>query len=133
MADEDIADAKRKTRRRSGLLLDDEAVLNAMESGEEKLYLPLGVREQKESLASAEHIKLLSGHIDCLLEKFASELRAGSISAEPYCRSQSDTACNICEFADACRFNAQRDGLRIAERLSAEKVWELLEKGKEED
>lgn len=69
--------------RRSGLLLDDAAVLHAMEHSDTPQYLPLSSRRRADALASAEQLGLLARHIETTLLDLAHELRDGSITATP--------------------------------------------------
>lgn len=138
----DVPDAEvqaelNKEVQRSGLVLDDEALKNAWEHGEEKLYIPIKFRYGKptaDSLASLERMALLSAHIKKDLTAMAAELRKGSISADPYYRSQQENACLFCDYFDACHFKDGENGekVRFLSKISAEKVWQLMEEGGEQ-
>ncbi len=135
--DTDAIDAQLKRElRRSGLVLDDPALIEAWEKGEDKLYIPMKLRGGKpsgETFASAERMGLLYRHIKKTLKNMAGELRRGTISADPYFRSQNDTACENCDFAEACRFVDGEGGekSRYLPKLAADKVWARLEGGEE--
>ena len=123
-----------KELRRSGLLLDNEALKEAWEHGNEKRYIPIKLRCGKpvpDSLASLERLGLLDRHIRRTLSGMAKELRAGSISADPFFRSQSDNACLRCDYRGACRFVEGRGGerSRFLPKYSPEEVWALMEEG----
>lgn len=124
--------------RRSGLVLDDPALIEAWEHGEDKRYIPLRVSRGKvnvETVASAERLGLLQRHIQKELTEMAGQLRSGSISADPYYRSQQENACLNCDYYDACHFSDGRDGerSRYMPKLSAEKIWNLMEEGDKTD
>ena len=130
MTDGEIAAEKSRARRRSGLILDDGAVIEAMEPGDEKRFLPPGVlggRGAAESLASEQGLQMLQRHVERLLREMAADMRAGDIAANPYSRSEQDSACAVCEFAPACRFDERRDCRRSLPRLRGEEVWKMLE------
>ena len=134
---EEIIEEKTKALRRSGLLLDDSEVLRAMERGETPRFLPVRFKDgaySGEALASAEQLGALSRHIDETLRAMARELRAGSVEADPWYRSQTDTACRFCDYAGACHFNEADDRIRYMTKLRPAQVWELMTKrdGKEE-
>ena len=133
---EEILAEKAKALRRSGLLLDDAEVLQAMEHGDAPRYLPVRFKDgdySGEALASAEQLGRLSRHIDETLRAMAKELRAGSVEADPWYRSQTDTACRFCDYAGACHFNEKDDRIRYMTKLRPAQVWELMTKqGKEE-
>ncbi len=136
-----LSDAELKKERagkikRSGLILDDPAVINAMEHGEEPRYIPVKFKNgaaQGDALASAERLGLLAKHIDETLRTMASELRRGSIAADPYYRAQQESACLNCDYFDACHFSDGENGehMRLMPRLAATKVWSVLEGGEE--
>ena len=122
--------------RRSGLLLDDPALLEAWEHGEDKQYIPVKFRRgvPTGSVATAEQLGRLSAHIRRMLTEMARQLRRGSIAADPYYRSQQENACLNCDYFDACHFADGENGesCRFQPRLSDGKVWSALEKEAEE-
>ena len=133
-ADEALAEREKKLRR-SGLLLDDAALREAWEHGDDKRYIPLrlgrGGKPTGEELADLEKLGLLDRHIRRTLRGMARELRAGSITADPYFRSQSDNACLRCDYRDACRFVDGHAGekSRYLAKYSPEQVWAMMEEG----
>ena len=131
IAPEQIIAEKAKRLRRSGLVLDDPAVLEAMERGDAPRYLPVRYnregRAAGDALTSAEQFGLLSRHIDKTLRALARELRNGSIAADPWFRTQTENACRFCDYAEACHFNEKDDHIRYMERLKAPEVWEKLQ------
>jgi hypothetical protein len=58
----------------------------------------------------------------------AAELRRGSIAADPYYRSQQESACLHCDYLDACYFSDGEGGesCRYLPKLSDNKVWGML-------
>ena len=120
--------------RRSGLVLDDKALLEAWEQGEDKRYIPVKFRSGKPSadaLASLERMGTLEKHIKKTLSGMARQLRQGSIAADPYYRSQQENACLNCDYYVACHFadGQENDACRYMPRLYPEKVWALMEGG----
>jgi ATP-dependent helicase/nuclease subunit B len=134
--EEEISAESARQKRRSGLLLDDDAVLSAMENGDSPKFIPVSIKKGQytgDALATAEQIGSLSRHIELTLTVMARELRAGSIDADPYYRSASDNACINCDFADFCGFEEGRDHRRCLAPLKPVEVWEKLEKEAEEN
>lgn len=134
MSDEEIANERAKQIKRSGLILNDPAVINAMEHSETPRYIPVKFKEGKaqgDALASAERLGLLAQHIDKTLRSMAAELKHGSIAADPYYRTQQENACLNCDYFDACHFADGEDGetVRKMPKLAATKVWNILEGG----
>lgn len=130
LSDEEILAEKAKSLRRSGLILDDPQILRAMEHSDAPQYIPVSFKNGQysgDALASAERLGELSRHIDETLHSLASELRNGSIAADPYFRTQADTACAFCDYRDACHFDEEQDQRRYLTKLKPAQVWEKLE------
>jgi len=136
LSDEEIEAERIKGIKRSGLLLDDIDVLHAMEHGDLPRFLPVKFKDgvpEGDSLASAEQLGRLSKHIEETLRGMAQELHRGSIAADPYYLQSQQSACEFCDYFEACHF---RDGVngeraRALPKLSATKVWNMLEGGGE--
>ena len=135
--DADSAAAKlMEESRRSGLVLHDEALIEAWERGSEKLYIPVKVKNGRlsaDSLASAEQLGQLYTHIKRCLGDMASELRRGSISADPYYRSQQENACLNCDYFDACHFSDGQNGesCRYWQKYRTDAAWQLIKGGED--
>ena len=134
MSDEAIAAERAKQIKRSGLILNDPAVINAMEHSDSPRYIPVKFKDGKaqgDALASAERLGLLAQHIDKTLRNMAAELKHGSIAADPYYRGQQENACLNCDYFDACHFADGENGetVRKMPKLAATKVWSILEGG----
>ena len=132
---EKLQSEREKALRRTGLLLAEPAVLQAMEhtSLTEPHYLPMRVGRDGQlsgSLASADQLGKLGRYVDRLLHEIAREIRQGNIDADPCCRSEEETACQFCDWADACHFQDGRAGdhLRHILPVKAQEFWETLEK-----
>ena len=100
----------------------------------EKRYIPIKFKYNKpseDSIASLERLGLLDRHIRRQLKGMAKQLRAGSIAADPYYRSQSDNACLHCDYYDACHFVEGRGGekSRYLPKYSPAEVWAMMEEG----
>ena len=133
-----LAALREKTLRRSGLLLEERDVLQAMEH--EALhapqYLPLRVSKDggiSGSIASAQRLGNLNRYVNKLLHQIACELRDGNIDADPCCHSEEDRFCRFCAWYSACHFEEGHgsDRLRYITPIKAEEFWEQI--GKEED
>ncbi|MBS7219009.1 MAG: PD-(D/E)XK nuclease family protein [Oscillospiraceae bacterium] len=121
---------------RSGLVLDDAAVLSAMEEPGEQGYrfLPLKVSKATgaisgEALASAERLGKLGGHLQRTLEEICRELAEGNIAADPFWRGPEKNACRFCDYAAACLFEAGRGGdcRRWLPSVKSRDFWKQLE------
>ena len=124
-----------KALTRQGLLLEDAAVVAAMEdpAGEGNRFLPIRLKKdgsfRSDSLASLEQLGRLSAHVDHILTQVAQELKAGSVAADPYWRGGEHNACLWCPYHSACQFEEGVGGdcRRWTGRMGAKEFWEALE------
>ena len=130
---------REKQLRRSGLLLAEPQVLQAMEHEAltEPRYLPLRVNKSGDlsgSLASAAQLGKLGQYVETLLRDIAGEVRRGNIDADPCCHTEEDSPCRYCDWAPACHFQDGRDGDHLTYILPVkpEEFWREIE-GKEAD
>ena len=131
---EKLASERQKQLKRSGLLLAEPAVLEAMEhdSLREPHYLPLRVSRDGSlsgSIASAAQLGKLGKYVEKLLHQIAAEVRQGNIDADPCCHSEDDSFCQYCDWADACHFQDGRDGdhLHYILPVKPEEFWRMLD------
>lgn len=127
--DEKIAEERAKRLRRSGLILDDEKVIAAMEKSEDTKYIPVkfkkGVAEG--SLAGAEQLGSLSRYIAKLLGEMGRDMKDGSIDANPLVSGSGDGPCAYCPFTEACGFDESADLPRRQLRISNDDFWKRIE------
>ena len=140
MSDGELKSAMEKTLRRSGLLLGDREVLEAMEHGatESPRFLPLAVNKDGDitkGVATAAQLGSLSRYVDRVLEEIAREIGEGNIDADPYTRSEQDSACTYCEFAAACHFadGERGDHAQPIRSVTPEEFWQAVEEKEEEE
>lgn len=134
IADEELAHQMSRALLRSGLILDDPRVIEAMEPGVsgEGTYIPVKFKADGElsplsSVASAERLGRLKRHVDKLLEEMEDALRAGDVSANPVCRG-AKSACETCKFVMACQFRqSPGDRPRYVGALTPGAFWKRLE------
>lgn len=131
---EKLAQETAKQLRRSGLLLSDPSVLQAMEhtSLTEPKFLPLRVGRDgciSGSIASAAQLGKLGRYVEKLLHQIAREIRDGNIDADPCCKSEEDSFCQYCDWAEACHFQDGRDSdhLNYILPVKPEEFWARLE------
>lgn len=137
MSDEAWRKQLDKELTRSGLVLSDPAVLDAMEEPGEKGYrfLPLKVSKSTgeisgEALATAEQLGKLGGHIQKVLEEICREIAQGNIAADPFWRGPEKNACRYCDYAQACHFEEGRggDGKRWLASVKSREFWENIDR-----
>ena len=135
--DEEISKLREKQLRRDGLLVNDSIVLEAMENGPEKKYLPVKTLKDGSfsgnSLISEGQIELLSDHVENMMRRAVGEILCGVIDCKPYYKNDRENACNFCDYRAVCRFDEDSgDRPGYARKLKAGEVWALIgKKGKE--
>ena len=131
---EELSAMREKELRRSGLLLAEPDVLRAMEHEalEQPRFLPLRVGKDGSlsgSIASAAQLGKLGNYVEKLLHDITCEIRDGNIDADPCCRSEEDTPCRYCDWADACNFadGINGDRMRFIQPLRQDEFFKQLE------
>ena len=131
MMDDVSAEKERKPMwKRKGLLLEDEAVLQAMEPGE-PVRMCYTVRKDGSysgDLADRDQLKLLERYVFHILGHMVEEIASGSVEANPYTRGSSHNACAFCPYGSICHQETV-EGRRNYKTMTAQRFWE--EVGKE--
>lgn len=138
----DENDGERRARldrelRRIGLVLDEPAVLHALER-EGYRFLP--VREKQSGDLTADSHAASRAQFERLLrlaerraEQAAALVRAGDVEARPYETDQRRSICDWCDFRDACHFDPtmKKDRLRRLRAMPDAEVHAMLEREEE--
>lgn len=131
LTDSELAAERSKALRRSGLLLSDPTVLNAMEHGDSPEYIPVkykdGTPVQTDSLANSEMLEKLRVHVEGRLLELSGDISRGMIEALPGWKGPQDNACVYCPYKRVCRFDGSKDSCRSLETVSAAEFWSRLE------
>lgn len=134
MTEEEIESLRGRELRRSGLILDDGDIISAMERFADggPQYIPVKLNKDRRasgSLASARQLGKLGRHVDRTLARIASELSGGKVEINPYYRSSALSACDYCEFSDACHLDAQTGAgrPRYFYNMPQDEFWAALE------
>lgn len=115
---------------RSGLLLEDEQALAAMDPTEDFSYLCCKRGKDGEltgDLFDAAQLRQLRGYLSLLLGQMADEIASGRIDANPYTRGSSHDACKYCPYGTICRQDAEA-GRRNYKAMSRDSFWEQIGK-----
>jgi len=131
--EEDLQRLRIGEMRRSGLILDDPTIIEAMEGGEVKNYLPVKTAKDGtitgDGLVNANRVELLSNHVSSMLEKAKREIQNGNANITPYYKNDRDNACTYCQYHAICGFDEELgDKRRFISKKKPEEVWETLEK-----
>lgn len=130
MEDAEAEKARASHWKRKGLLLEDEAVLQAMEPGDSPQRLCYSVKKdgtRSGDLADREQLKLLEGYLFRVLTKMVEDIASGNVEPNPYTRGSSHSACAYCPYGSVCREKktAQR---RNYKTMSSQRFWEEIGK-----
>ncbi len=112
-----------------GLLLDDPAVLEALDSDKSGLFLPVKYKKDGQPaasrhLASLQRIGGLGLYIEEMLAEMAGGLAAGDFAAKPLVKSGAPRHCGYCPFRAACR---HEDGKNELPLVKQDDVWEKID------
>lgn len=121
-----------KLWKRSGLLLKDGQVLQAMapEGDLRRLCCTEKKGELVGDLADPAQMRLLEKHVFQAVAAMAADIRSGDVTPNPYTRGSSHDACRYCPYASVCRSGSD-SGRRNYKAMSSAEFWEEL--GKEEE
>ena len=133
ITDEKLKADMRSALRRTGLVLSEPEVLQAMEHSalETPCYLPVSVKKDGSlsgDIATAAQLGHLGRYVEKLLHQITGEIAQGNIDVDPYTRGPQDSACTYCAFASACYFDESRDRKRQLRKTDSGEFWALMEK-----
>ena len=135
--EETIHQLRQKQLRRSGLILQDDTVIEAMEHGisKEGAFIPIGFLKKggvsaasKSNLANLEQLGKLSEHIRRTLQKMGQELSAGKMDARPVRRGPTEDTCQWCPYHAVCRFDSKLgDKPHTIAKIDPDTFWESID------
>ena len=130
LTEEELDKERKRDRVRRGLLLQDEAVLQAMEPGEEYKRLCCSVKKDGAltgDLADREQLKLLKGYLFKILGRMVDDIASGNVEPNPYTRGSSHSACAFCPYKAVCHEKSVA-GRRNYEAMKADRFWQEIGK-----
>ncbi len=127
--EEESCKEREKLWKRKGLLLAEEAVLNAMEPMENagRSYTRKKDGSVSGDLADRRQLQLLKGYVFALLGKMVDDISSGCVDANPYTRGSRHNACTFCPYGAICH-DAFVPGRRDYAAMTQQKFWEEIEK-----
>ena len=129
-SEEALQKMRRKKLVRQGLMLRDEAVLQAMEPGDAPVFLPY---ENKDgtltgSLATKEQFRRLESFVSESLRDLTQQIFSGAVAPNPIVRGPKVSSCTYCDYQSACHKDACEAGVRYLKQIKAEEFWQELER-----
>jgi ATP-dependent helicase/nuclease subunit B len=134
-APKEDAPMEAKITKRSGIVLAEEPVLEAMEHGDGFQYLPL--KKQKSGsygdfAVSRQQLTLLKEFVQKRMGEAVDQILSGQFAPKPFYRGRSHDPCSYCDFSEVCQKNAEFRKTHYQEPLTAEEFWERLGGKKDE-
>ncbi|MBO5130036.1 MAG: PD-(D/E)XK nuclease family protein [Oscillospiraceae bacterium] len=130
LTEEELEKERFKDRKRKGLLLKDEQILQAMEPSENPKRLCYTVRKDGTmvgDLADREQLQLLKAYVFKVLGKMVDDIASGNVEPNPYTRGSSHSACTFCPYGAVCHETGV-EGRRNYKAMNAQRFWEEIGK-----
>lgn len=133
---DDIEDstAVRKERaknwKRSGILLDDEAALLAMDPEEPSSRMPFKRSKAggfSGDLADGHQFDMLKTYIFNYLKSMVDDIASGNVTANPYTRDNANGVCRFCPYGMVCH-ESDVQNRRVYQNISSDRFWEDVSK-----
>ena len=108
----DSRNAPPEVLKREGVLLRNFNIIDAMEHGEEKRYLPVSFKRDGSLTASSlalseKEFRAIKSRVKSILARIGDELSGGIIDPNPYVDGSSDS-CRWCDYKSICAFDPDR-------------------------
>ena len=130
-ADENEANKEReKCWKRSGLVLNEEGVLSAMEGGDQPSRMPFKRKKDGSvtgDVADRQQFSLLRKFIFEYLQSMVDDIASGNVTANPYTRDARKNACRFCPYGAVCH-KADVAGRRVFKAINSQQFWDDLSK-----
>ena len=130
LSTEEAEKIRQKEWKRRGLLLQDEAVLQAMEPGEKPQRMCYTIKKDgtiSGDLADRDQLKLLEAYVFRTLARLVEDIASGNVEPNPYTRGSSHDACAFCPYGAVCHKESV-EGRRNYKAMTAQRFWEEIGK-----
>ncbi len=121
--------------KRRGLLLRDEAVLQAMEPGESPQRMCYSVKKDgtlSGDLADRDQLKQLEHYVFRVLASMVDDIASGNVEPNPYTRGTVHNACSFCPYGAVCHEKTV-EGRRNYKTMTAQRFWDEIGKETKSD
>ncbi len=121
-----LQDGRAKAEKHTGILLEDEDVLRAMDPSSNMRFLPCDYKKDRlvGDLASKEQLDLLEQHITQKIRQIADGIYEGILEPDPYYIDSTHEACAWCPYETVC---GKRGDKRILPKMKLSDFWSGLE------
>ena len=130
LSEDEAKITRQKEWKRSGLILNDHQVLQAMEPGDHPVRT--GYKYKKDDtitgdVADRDQFRMLKKHVFLVLQKLVDDIASGCVEPNPYTRGSNFDACAFCPYGDICHRETV-DGRRNFKTMKDTAFWEEVEK-----
>lgn len=136
MGEEELEESGLKQFKLSGLALEQEDVIAALDKAGTGATIPVSLNKdgsikKGSSVASEKQFKLLEDYVIDIVRELGKQILEGKVSAKPY-KLGDKNSCTYCIYHTICQFNEeQRDNCYDSlEKISKEDIWCKIEEGK---
>jgi ATP-dependent helicase/nuclease subunit B len=128
---QDEAEKLRRSKgggKRSGLVLAEESVLQAMEAGDTNQYLP--VQRTKSGLGdyaiTPKQMELLKNFVSRRMAQAVDQVFSGDFGPDPFYRGPTHDPCKWCDYGDVCQKDQKFRRSHYHPSLTVKEFWELI-------
>lgn len=118
------ADTEQETVKRSGLILGEEQVLEAMEHGESYQYLPIPKTKNRDYVISRNQMDALKRFTEKKMAEAVDEIIRGDFSPRPFYRGRSKDPCSYCDYSEVCQRDPKFRREHYHEQIAPKVFWE---------
>ena len=129
LSEEEALEYRKTSWKRSGLLLNDEMVLDAMGSEENASRFPFRRRKDgaiSGDVANAQQFRDLKTYVFRLLRNMVDDVASGKVEPNPYTRGSKHNACAFCPYGAVCHMTTV-ENRRNYRAISADEFWDSVE------
>ena len=121
---------RQSKKRRKGLVLADEEILQAMEHGERPEYLPLQRKKDglTGDLATREQFAQMERFVELSLQRLTDSMLSGQVAPDPLIRGPKVSSCKYCDYQDTCHQDLGGLRQRYCSSVEAEQFWNEVER-----
>lgn len=129
----DPEEAEYTVKKRSGVILSDPQLVEAMEHGDSGKFLPVKRtgKSYGDFAVTEEQMKLLSSFTEKRMGEAVDRILSGDFRAEPFYRGREHDPCSYCDYQAVCQNTAEFRRKHYHAPVKASEFWEKI--GGEED
>lgn len=132
----DLKNENKKNIKLKGFVLSDSVIIESMEEGEKKIFIPASLdKENKPSgnVLTIGQIGVLKEKVDSILKDMGEELLKGNINAYPVKGKDYEHICEYCDYKDVCNIEEYDKRKEIKDKDFSEIKSTMLVKDGEEN